>query len=189
MSLLSIIATNTFISFMSDGRVFDHGNDEIVDESFKKIFKVNNKIIYAVGGNYYVAKILEQEISNFDTTNAKRFAHSLFNTIGNGKVHKEMHIFIGGLDDNNKIYYTGFSQDSTELIEISPPERSNNFACNETGVNEGVIYHDMFDKLMNQNIRLLKVKDAKIIQEKFNAQISMIDKTVNTRTFHEYIKM
>lgn len=47
----------------------------------------------------------------------------------------------------------------------------------------------MFDELMNQNIRLLKVKDAKKMQEKFNAQISMIDKTVNTRRFHEYIKI
>lgn len=174
---------------MSDGRVYDHENDKVIDESFKKIFKVNNKVIYAVGGNYGVAKILEEEINNFDTTNAKRFAHSLFSVIGNGKVHKEMHIIIGGLDDNNKIYYTGFSQNSTELIEFNPPIGSNYFACNETGINEGVIYHDMFDKLMNQNIRLLKVKDAKIIQEKFDAQISMIDKTVNTKTYHEYIKI
>ncbi|MER2111179.1 MAG: hypothetical protein ABS960_00710 [Solibacillus isronensis] len=189
MSLLSIIATSTFISFMSDGRVFDHENDEVVDESFKKIFKVNNKIIYAVGGNYAVAKILEQEIGNFDLTNAKRFAHSLFNVLGCGKVHKEMHIFIGGIDDNNKIYYAGFSQDSTKLNEINPPRGSNNYACNETGVNENIIYHDIFGELMSRNARLLKVKDAKLIQEKFKAQISMIDKTVNTRTFHEYIKI
>lgn len=189
MSLISIIATDKFISFMSDGRVFDLENNEIINESYKKIVKVNDKIIYSIGGNYGVSQILAQEIGNFDTTNAKAFAHSLFDALGNDKVKKEMHILIGGLDDNNKIYYTGFSQYSTELIEFYPSYGLNRFICNETGINEGVIYYDIFEELMNQNRRFLRIKDAKLIQDKFNAQISMIDKTVNTKTFHEYIKI
>lgn len=189
MSLLSLIATNTFISFMSDGRVYDHENNEVIDESFKKIFKVNNKVIYAVGGNFNAAKVLEEHIHHFDGSNARSFAHSLFNELGNGKVHKELHIFIGGTDEKNQIYYSGFSQNSTALIEIQPKPLEIRFACNETGENQNINYFDLFDEIVNQNKNYINIEKAKMIQNQLNNRISTIDKTVNTKTFHEFISI
>lgn len=188
MSLISFIATDKFISFMSDGRVTDTERNEILTEDYKKILKVNEQIIIGIGGNYKAAEILQDYVKTFNIHDAKNFAHSLFNELGNGKVHKEMHIFIGGLDDRNRIYYTGFSQGSTELIEINPVYGTNRYGCMESSVIKKVTNNDLLGKLMDQNRRILRVKDAKQIQEKLNAQVSMIDRSVGTKTFHEYIK-
>lgn len=192
MSLISFIATDKFISFMSDGRVFDSEKDEVLSENYKKITKVNDKIIFGIAGTFSASRVLNENLNLFDQQNAKSFADSMFSILIKDTVEKvkvPMHVLIGGLDEQGKIYYTGFSQDSTELIEIIPKFGNIYHACNENSLSVEITNHKRLGNLIQQNVfQAMKLKGAKATQEKLNAQVSMVDRSVNTKTFHEYIK-
>lgn len=119
MSLISLIATKKFISFVSDGRV-THVEKGILSEEYSKIHKINEKVIVGVAGNFEAAEILMKHIDYFDTENAEKLAHSLFAEMADGKVNKTMTVFIGGEDNENNIYYAGFTNESKELMEVRP---------------------------------------------------------------------
>lgn len=118
MSLVSLVASSNLISFVSDGRESDAVNNIIVTENFKKIKKVNDKIIFSVTGNSGASKIINDNLDDFCHDNAKAFAHSMFDVLGNGVLKRTVMFLIGGFDENNNIYFTGFSEDSTSLDEI-----------------------------------------------------------------------
>lgn len=188
MSLISVIATDKFISFMSDGRVIE--NDEIINESYKKIFKVNEKIIFGMAGSYNALQIILKHLDDFNQENAREFNKSLFKELAGNKTHHSIQMVVGGLDENNKIYYGGFNQESHTLEEIWPHlTRSINFASTEINIDSDIGNQQRLKKLIENNTHgELKLKGTVLIQEKLNAQVSMIDNSVNTRTFHEYIK-
>ncbi|WP_274307509.1 hypothetical protein [Solibacillus daqui] len=186
MTLISFIATDKFISFMSDGRVSEVETNNSVRENYRKVIKVNNAIL-AVGGNYNVSQILLVSINKFDTRNARALAHSMFKELGNGKVKNEMNILIGGLDEDGNIYYSGFSQDSTELTDYYPMNGLVTRLATESGESVEITNFDRLDQLIGdlQEVTLIQ---AKTIQEELNALVSIVDKTVGEKTFHEYIQ-
>lgn len=171
---------------MSDGRVNKVDNNKIFDENYQKVIKVNNKAILAVGGNYKVSKVLLSRVNEFDTKNAKTLARSLFNGLGNGVVNNQMIIFVGGLDENENIYYTGFDQTSTNLDEYNPPNGSIYRFASESGEQMGMSNFDKLDQLIN-GLQQITLEEAKSIQEKLNTTVTEFDKTVGKKTFHEFI--
>lgn len=192
MSLISLIATDNFISFMSDGRVLDTENDIVMSENYKKITKVNEKIILGIAGILGASQILNDNLHLYDQQNARSFANSMFNHLivnANEKILVSMHIFIGGLDERGNIYYSGFSQDSVELIEVVPKHGAINHGCCDSMSDIDVTNQTRLGQLMEQNkFQALKLKGAKAIQERLNAQVSMVDKSVNNKLYHEHIK-
>ena len=193
MSLISLIATENFISFMSDGRAIDTEKNEIDTENYKKITKVNDKIIIGIAGNKGTSQLLNEILHRYDQQNARSFANSMFNELiknANEKITVSMHILIGGLDEQGKIFYTGFSNDSTELIEINPTNGVISHGCNESSSDLEISNFSRFKQLIEKNKYQVSknIKGAKVIQEKLNAQVSMFDNSVNNKLFHEYIK-
>lgn len=186
MTLISFIATDKFISFMSDGRVNKVNTKESVCENYKKIIKVNNAIL-AVGGNHKVSEFLLDNVNKFNTRNARALAHSMFKELGNGKVKKEMNILIGGLDENRNIYYSGFSHNSTKLTDYYPMSGLVTRLATESGEVVELSNSGRLDQLIG-NLQEVSLTQAKTIQEELNALVSVVDNTVGKKTFHEYVQ-
>jgi len=185
VSFVSLIATNEFISFMSDGRATDTERNVIVDENLKKIKKINNSIIFSVTGNAGAGKILFENYHSYDNTNAKKFAENIFNDVAKGATDKDFYVLIGGLDASNNLFFTGFdSQKTMHLDFIYPLNGDVRFG---TSGNLGNIDSDIIREIKKTVAKhnRFNVLDAKAIQDKINLAVAKVDTTVNTRTFHD----
>ncbi|HDR5270637.1 hypothetical protein E8M24_32055 [Bacillus thuringiensis] len=196
MSLISIIATDKFISFVGDGRATNL-DGSIAHENYQKVFKITDKIIIGMAGSAALVEALMPRIKNnpdIDLENAKSCAHSLFDILGNGKVdNKDISLLIGGLDDLNRIYYAGFIQNSTTLEEISL--NTYGIRCASTvndqtlQLNPNLILQNLISNSITTQDEFSKfnTQSAFKIQEKFNYFISENDKSVNNNLTHEII--
>lgn len=189
MSLVSLVASSKFISFVSDGREIDSAKDIIISEKFKKITKINDKIIFSVTGNSGASKIINANLGSFCHDNAKAFAYSMFDMLGNGVLNRTVMFLIGGLDDNNNIYFTGFSENSTSLTDIILEDSAirSGFAASDIANDKNA--RAILDECIKEitNFSTFDHVQALMIQTKFNSTISEFDKTVNKNIFHEYI--
>ncbi|PHA10355.1 hypothetical protein COE65_14275 [Bacillus sp. AFS051223] len=195
MSLISIVATKKFVSFVSDGRGTKEG--EIIYEDYRKVFKINDKVIIGIAGDSSVIEILIPQIHNIedlDLSNAKSCAHSLFNMLGNNKIkNKDMTIMVGGLDDLDNIYYAGFIHSSTKLDEVIP--EGENVRCGSTitektnALNPNAILQKLIKNSIQSYEELLGFtsNDSFNVQKEFNHFISEKDDSVNNHLFQEVI--
>lgn len=196
VSLISIIATNKFISFVGDGRAINL-DGSIAHENYQKVFKITDKIIIGMAGDAAIVEVLIPRIKDnpeIDLDNAKSCAHSLFDILGNGQVeNKDISLLIGGLDDLNNIYYAGFIQNSTTLEEILP--NTYDIRCASTvndstaQINPNQVLQNLISSSVTTQNEFLKfnTQNAFKIQEQFNHFISENDKSVNNNLTHKII--
>lgn len=186
MSLVSLVATSHFISFMSDGRVVDEAGT--INESYKKITKVNSQVIFSVTGSYHASKIINESVDQYNTKNAQLFARDLFESLGKDKINRPVQILIGGLDQSGNIYYTGFDESSKELIEFHPilHEIRHGFTGGDEESDPNQLLSSLIQRKVTSNseLSLEKVQQA---QNLFNEAISKKDTSVNNNVFVEHI--
>lgn len=192
MSLVSIIAIDKFISFMSDGRA--RAERDIVSENVKKIKKVNNKIIIGITGSLHPMKVIFEAIDKsdtFDKTNAEFMLNSLFSILVKDTVEPittNTHILVGGLDSNGNIYYGGFSSNSRELEEIRVSNPNQIAFATSGGDLCSFNLQEKFNELIVKNTRNIKsVDDLVSLQMSLNQIVAKEDDTVNMNVFCETI--
>lgn len=191
MTLVSVVATSEYVSIMSDGRgvsLDDHS--KIITEDYKKVFKVNSKIVMGFTGNTWAINFVTSNINNFDLTNAETFSSTLFSELGNNKARRIFNIMVGGLDSKGDIFFTGFNTSDTELkfIKLQP----NSIRC---GVVPNEYTQDLQPRTMLENMignyctkyQSFGLSDAIRVQKSFNEKISLIDPTVNNAIFSEHV--
>lgn len=183
LSLISIVATNEFVSLTGDGRGMSAVQEnEILTENIQKVYKVNERIMVGFAGSDTVREIVVNNLGTFSDENAQRFAQTLFAVIGNGKSNKEFFCLIGGLDGNRNIYFAVFQDDSDELIEMSPQRNQFLAFCNSTDNTAPHNPQEMLRSLINEHCQInrsLNIEDCRDVQARFNEVISNIDGTVN----------
>jgi len=186
MSLVSIVATHEFVSLMGDGRgVHSEDINTIVSEELQKVYKINDKVIVGFAGSDAVREIVMKNIEIFDTQSAQKFAKALFDNIGKGKVNKYFFNIIGGVDDDDNIYFALFQTDSMKLVEIRPKMGEIHSFCNSTNYSKPQNPQSILKTLINDYCRSHKhfgIEACLDIQKRFNEKIVDIDKTVNHNT-------
>lgn len=190
MSLVSVLASTNIISFVSDGREIDTEKHLITSENFKKINKVNSKIIFSITGNSGASKIINENLHIFCQDNAKAFAHSMFDQLGNNCLERVVMFLIGGVDEKGSIYFAGFQNDSTDIIEITPVLQNINQATASSETAQEINPNELLNNYVISGIKgvsFLTPKIALDIQTKFNNKISEMDESVNRTIFHEFI--
>ncbi|MGN7409979.1 hypothetical protein [Sporosarcina sp. SAFN-010] len=187
MSFVSVIATRRYITFMSDGRVTNYENNTIQDEQYNKVKKATESIIFSVTGDFHTSKVLFEKFHLYNCINAKTFIEDMFNSVGKGKTNKDFQVLVGGLDEKNEVFFSGFNSQETEGLQfIYPTEQtirhgsSGNFDGAQTLIGELISEHCA-------EYNRFTLLDAQMIQERVNKRVSELDSTVNDRVFKNSI--
>lgn len=193
MSLVSLIASEGFISFMSDGRA--RTDTTVVSEDIKKIKKVNDKVIVGITGSLRALEVIFDAIEKsdtFDKSNAETLLNSLFNVLvkeTNEPLIVSTHFLVGGLDNNNRIYYGGFSNDSTQLTEVRASIPNQLLFATSGGEYCPFNPQEKLGELISLNVSKIKTADDVImLQMALNQMVAENDDSVNTAIFHEYVQ-
>jgi hypothetical protein len=182
MSFVSIVASESLISVMADGRVTTNGKPSM--ENFQKFEKVDNKFVAFTGSTDFclplkntVVKMLKagydfDSIANIVDTEIKSIRQS------NGKTN----IAFGGINFEGDIEYHTFSSSNGTREKVKP-------------VANDARYHFLFGDRCNINLderfkSLVEEANGNvgIAQMNLNKEVSNIDDTVNDTVFHLVIR-
>lgn len=194
MSFVSVIITEHYISFATDGR-FTSLTGQVIQEDYKKIKKLNDNLVVAFAGDSLECeasiKGLEELINHVPRNNIG-FNIELISTLmkqiirdkfGNSKVF----LSIGGINMENALEVTVFSSISDDLHSFSPKGNNLNhfyFGNNMDVVKEKMVYEDFAKKVVKANTP----ENAFIVQKQINDLVASFDSTVNCNVMNRIIK-
>ncbi|WP_183041020.1 hypothetical protein [Salipaludibacillus neizhouensis] len=102
----------------------------------------------------------------------------------NHRTNITLHVVVGAVNRDNDIIYYYFTNDKKYKLEKCLPKiHDPHPVCFSLGKREAV------DKLKKRIYKEMTLEDVINVQSKINTEISHLDKTVNTTTFHEAISL
>lgn len=115
MSIILLTATSHYILISGDKRaIYPDGR---IDNNFSKIFRVNNNIIIGFTGSGVVPVQLKNHgyLNEPDNVFPREYTETMFDILGENKIHHETNIVIAGKTDSNRVYISIFKTDSKDI--------------------------------------------------------------------------
>ncbi|MCX7710219.1 MAG: hypothetical protein N2484_10265 [Clostridia bacterium] len=192
MSLVTILATESFLSVMSDGRITysDEKVSRIVYEDYFKIIHPSPNYFVAFTGDLTAIETFNKTSGILSPDeDQKSFASKIHKRLldyTQGEVY--VNYAIGGKNCNNEIEFFIFSSYS-DAVEHSKPNNKNNMKFKAL-VSENIEIEDFAQEvsdLLNE-IDEYTPQNAVQVQETITRLVSSIDPTVNDNTHYIIIK-
>ncbi|SEM12407.1 hypothetical protein SAMN04487786_1077 [Paenisporosarcina quisquiliarum] len=189
MSFASLLATDSFISFMSDGRVTSVDNT-IVQEGYSKLHRVSDEIILAMTGSKDNAERILDNIHMYDKSSVESFTLSLLEGITDNGPTPQVLMLIGGRNRLGKLVFTSVNTMTTHysLDTVEPGGVSGEILYNSQNLSFNA--YEYFGVTVQNALKNNKIFDKETafnIQKELNDKVAKEDITVNTRIFHEII--
>lgn len=191
MSLVTIMATDKFITLMSDGRVISDSN-EITDENYQKFLSLSNgKKFIAYAGTKDICEIfvstirtMVEEGHSFTDINFVLSESMKTIAIPEGRIAL---ISYGGLnDDNELVFYTVDSLNPDDISLFKPTEKKYSYAILSNSEQKDD-YSKKFVEYMKE-IGINSPSDAIQAQKLLNSYVAENDISVNNVTYRMVIK-
>lgn len=192
MSFISAIASQDFITVVSDGQVTYEG--KVIKEDYKKFRKINNDQFIAYAGAKEICEKFAEHLkfSASQRYDLKLVAEDLFSTIKSITPYERFKtsFIIGGISENNEIEFYTLSNNPLE-------EKVKSYLSHGDGVSYGFLSNEENeDKINLENTLISHLSKTgfntpnKCIraQKMLNADVEKIDPTVNRRTFELIIR-
>lgn len=190
MSLASIIATDKFISFLSDGRVVNIDDNSIVKEDYSKVHRINDKIVIAITGSKDVSDTILGNLDKFDLTDFGPFGISILEGLKTIPTFPKSHIIIGGINAKGNIAYTRFDtySDGIRVIDIPIGGIDGQVLFNGTNIDFNIKdrFESKVQNVVNAGVTINPTTSIKI-QTELNNEVALQDYTVNTTVFSELV--
>lgn len=192
MSLITVVATDNYVSFMSDGRLTNKDGQPL-NEHYKKILKVSDEIIIGAAGNHKQACILFENAAYWFQEaegDIQKFVNNMQNWILTSiprirYPNINLQVAVGGINESQQISIFCFNNHETKNMKSKFLILRNEISYLVLGSTSATknlrnLINSNTDRTIDRIIR---------VQEKTNLEISQIDLTVNSITFNDYIHL
>lgn len=190
MSFVSMLATDQFISFMSDGRVTDANNNAIVDENFHKVHRINEHTVIAITGSKSVSDTVIKNLDKFNHAKISTFAVSLLEGLQTIPNLPLAFFIIGGIDEKGEIAYTRFESNSKVIqvntLPLGAIDGQILFNGEDLSFDPNAMFRSKILNLRNAGTNINPLAALKI-QSELNNEVALQDFTVNTNVFSELV--
>jgi hypothetical protein len=191
MSLLSVLTTKDFISFMTDGRTMK--GEEIFQEDYQKFRVIGNSICIGTTGSFgHGREIMDiTEELQADGESLESIVDILFKVIRTSIPHQEhpqinLQVGVGGINSQGDICVYVFSNKDTVKPVAVIPNNDETIKVISGNLNPEEAYREL-DEIIRKYGGLSAV-NSKLIQKELNDYVALKDRTVNTTTFHHLIQ-
>ncbi|MCG3089142.1 hypothetical protein [Sporosarcina cyprini] len=189
MSFVSVIATNSYITVVSDGKVT--GRDgETLETDYQKSRKISDKQFIAVTGDRDMADqifgIATYKEEPYNLLNASiDLRKKLINAMRNQP--RVVLVVIGGVNEWGKIVYYYFtSKPEQQMIRGLPGDKHEKGFLSSDKVNPNKI-EEKFDEFID-SVGIKTPHESLEVQRKLNDFVAGIDETVNENKFELIIE-
>lgn len=193
MSMIICLCGLNFCSMVSDGRKIDMADGSVLSEDEKKIFKLNDRVLFGAAGIFRGdEKILDavSSVPNLATASAKIIKNAVLSYLKENRESLPRRSYIIGekvKDGDSRIYEITFDPAIKKpQVVLREPNRINNFALSVAvppGLNEQVILRDVGQMVT----RCVQHKQAMDVMQAAIVKASKLDESVNSNTFVESI--
>jgi hypothetical protein len=200
VSIVIGVAFQEHLIMMSDGRA-RYGNAPrtnpsaytrivSVNEEYKKLFVVNKDICIGFTGGTDVCEAVinslntaRKDLLSLELVVEILHSHAIEETQKPEHEFKKIAILVGGVNANREIEMCGFSKSSSFSIISKIPQRGSLefYVINDT------VNSDDFKKHILDYRVVRNREEMVMIMKKFIDKVAMIDDTVNTNTFVEFV--
>lgn len=190
MSFVSIVATENFITVMSDGRVTGKDNDEILQEDYQKFMEVaNGKAFIAYAGTKDVCELIAQHIkiaieNGLTLEDSSRIVRESINAA----VPEDLSVMfsIGGINELGKIeFYTYDSKNNLEQHFLTEPGQISYAFLNNSSTD--IDFNDEIKKILRET-GFSSPSETIQAQRLLNNRVADVDDSVNKKTSRFVIK-
>ncbi|WP_043976971.1 hypothetical protein [Priestia megaterium] len=193
MSLVTVVARESFISLVTDGRVTDSENNSVVDENYCKYRKISDSILIAGVGSYVQCKqIMAIAINLFQAhldidVLAKQIKTQLVNDVPR-EINPgiKVSLVLTGLDSNNDVTVYIINNKSNELKKPVKPKGKATCIVITTDEDNDEYYNEINNLFYKH--RADAPESFLAAQKEFNDYVARENQTVNTIHFNYLIK-
>lgn len=189
MSLISIIATENFITVMSDGLVVDIETGVEIEQRYKKFKKISENQFIALGGDKGLAERTleiigygkeEQDLASI----VNPIREQLIKEIPPSKASSQ--IALGGIEDGQMVIYS-FNNDPDREVMIQKPNGNIPVYTFISSSKSTMNLDEEIQKKFRPNKHNTPTQTLKL-QEEINTLVAKVDPSVNRITFKLTIK-
>jgi hypothetical protein len=194
MSFVSIVATKDFVTVVSDGLAINLETGEVIENRYKKFFKISEKQFIAFAGNKGIADHIKEII------NYKKEGYNLFQLISAlyWQITREIPferarvlVAVGGVNENGEIEFHTFINKPGETINSYRPK---NDEITYSFLESKFIDEGKHQIIENKFIEYLSVNGYNTPYKVLRSQVQLnklvcgMDPSVNNITFELYIR-
>lgn len=199
MSFVSVVATEKFVTIMSDGRVVNMDTGDLVEENFQKYVKVNEKAFVAFSGTKDTGEIIARKIAEsiHEGEEFVKIHQILVMTIEGMRElitdDRPVSIVFGGFNSKGEAEVLSYASKSKQSLHYKP--KGDEFATifltgARSSLTQEEIYN-VFEGFMKDTIQGDSNPSPTLIiqsQKLMNNYIADRDDTVNKTTFRLVLK-
>ncbi len=193
MSMVICLCGTNFCSMVSDGRKINMADRSILSEEEKKIFKLNDRVLFGAAGIFCEEEQILDAVSsvqNMETASAKIIKNAVVSYLKKNGESLSLRSYIIGEkvhDGESRIYEITFDPNVKKPnVVIREPDETNNFALSiavPPGLDEQAVLKD----IGNRVTRCVQHNQAMAVLQAAIAKASKYDDSINTNTFVESV--
>lgn len=190
MSFVSVIARESFLTVMSDGRVIDR-NDCIIDEAYQK-FSCDEKSFIAYAGSREVCEMITRDIRDLvfndrDYVGATLVLVQVFEQLKLESHGLKVMMALGGVNKQEEIELNTVDSIKKETLSFKPKGSDIDYAFLNNIKNNKVDFQTKLVELLKQT-GIDTPSNTIQAQRLLNNYISDLDISVNKKTFRAVVK-
>jgi len=189
MSFVSVIATEKFITVMSDGLVYNMITDEEIEQRYQKFRKISENQFIAFGGDRGLA---EKVVEDIGYQNEERELLPIAASIRETLIKEvspqvaSCQVILGGIEKNEIVFYSFNNDEKQELLMKKPKGIDGEYSFLGSREN-GLDLDKEMGKIYSKYGFKTPTKALKV-QKELNDVVSKVDPSVNRITFNLTIR-